>query len=397
MAVYDWEMVFLRQACVFVFCLTVALAGRMSIVADRGRADAAERVDLVRVPGNGLQPQAVVDRDGRVHVIYFGGEPAHGDVFYTRLDGDDRFSTPVRVNSEPATVVAIGNVRGARVALGSGRVHVAWVGSDRAAKAAEAAPMLYTRSRADGTFEPARNVHRNAGPIDGGSIGADDRGHVLVAWHSELPGRQGEAQRRTWIARSSDAGATFAGEFAASPDDAGACGCCGSSTFVDRAGTAYVLFRDAREKARREAMLLTSTDAGATFAAQVLQPWNIDACPMSTFALAEGGRATAAAWETAGQIYWSPIDRSTHHAGAPIAAPGASGRRKHPSIARNDRGETLVAWTEGMGWSRGGAVAWQLFDRNGAPAGAVGRAEGVPAWSLVSAFVRPDGRFAILY
>jgi hypothetical protein len=145
----------------------------------------------------------------------------------------------------------------------------------------------------------------------------------------------------------------------------------------------------------RETVLLTSTDRGVTFASRSLQDWEIAACPMSTFAFAEGGGAVVAAWETAGQVYWVRADGASSE--RPVAAPGSSGERKHPSIARNMRGETLLAWTEGMGWSRGGSLAWQVFDRTGAPKGDSGHADGVPAWSLVAAFAKRDGTFDVIY
>ena len=48
-------------------------------------------------------------------------------------------------------------------------------------------------------------------------------------------------------------------------------------------------------------------------------------------------------------------------------------------------GECANSWTEGMGWQRGGSVAWQLFDRDGDPLGeGRGNAEGVPVWSSVA-------------
>jgi hypothetical protein len=271
------------------------------------------------------------------------------------------------------------------------------MGSDKTRSEGTAAPMFYTRMRSDGTFEPERNVHHNDGPIDGGSVAADGGGRVYVAWHSETPGERGEQNRRAWVARSEDDGATFAREIAASPSDAGACGCCGTAAFAARRGTLFVLFRDARSPADRETMLLTSRDRGLAFTGQPLQDWKIAACPMSTFAVTEGGDRVVAAWETDGQIYWTSIEPSDGRASAPIAAPGTARGRKHPSIARNARGETLLAWTEGMGWSRGGSLAWQLFDPAGTPVGDIGHADGVPAWSLVAAFARRDGSFAIIY
>jgi hypothetical protein len=380
--------------------LKYAVAGVLALVpaalTRSHQVDASQdRVTLLRVPDGGLQPRAVVDNAGVVHVTYFNGEPSHGDVFYARLS-NGRFARAVRVNTQPGSAIATGNVRGPSLALGrDGQVHVAWMGSDRAARSDEAAPVLYTRSRSDGSFEPERNVHQNPGPIDGGSVGADRSGHVYVAWHSESPGSKGEVNRRAWVARSSDDGRTFTHETAASPADSGACGCCGTGTFVDSRATLYVLFRAARDTSHREAMLLTSTDRGATFTPRSLQDWEIAACPMSTFAFAEGDGAVVGAWETAGQVYWRRVDESRD--ARPIAPPGSTGARKHPSIARNARGETLLAWTEGMGWSRGGTLAWQLFDKTGAPASDPGRAEGVPAWSLVSAVASADGSFAVIY
>ncbi|MBI5761340.1 MAG: hypothetical protein HZA46_22750, partial [Planctomycetales bacterium] len=46
-------------------------------------------VKLVRTPEGGIQPQAVVDADGSVHLIYFKGQAGAGDLFYTKLSGSD--------------------------------------------------------------------------------------------------------------------------------------------------------------------------------------------------------------------------------------------------------------------------------------------------------------------
>src|SRR5262245_35164287 len=94
---------------------------------------AADRVTLARVPDAGIQPQVAQDRSGQMHLIYFKGDAAHGDLFYTRFDAKNaRFAPPLRVN-ELGTALATGTVRGGHLAIGrNGRVHVAWAGSDRA-------------------------------------------------------------------------------------------------------------------------------------------------------------------------------------------------------------------------------------------------------------------------
>ena len=104
-----------------------------------------------------------------------------------------------------------------------------------------------------------------------------------------------------------------------------------------------------------------------------------------------------AAWETMGNVLYGVIDPATTKMSKPIAAPGAAKGRKYPVVSGNSKGETLLAWTEGMSFRSGGSLAWQVFDKNGNPAGEIGHSDGVPARSLIAAFTRPDGGFTIVY
>src|SRR4051812_15447815 len=72
--------------------------------------EVGDRVTTVRVPNDGIQPQVAVDGKGVVHLLYFKGDPGGGDVFYTRAEGGKRFGAPLRVNSQPGSVVAVGNI-----------------------------------------------------------------------------------------------------------------------------------------------------------------------------------------------------------------------------------------------------------------------------------------------
>ncbi|HLW78308.1 MAG TPA: hypothetical protein VKU44_01810, partial [Terriglobia bacterium] len=137
--------------------VVVHLRGARPVLAD------LPGVVRLRTPDGGIQPQTALDRTGRLHLIYFKGDPAAGDIFYVRRDrGSTRFSLPMRVNQVPGSVMAVGSVRGAQIALGrNGRVHVAWLGSAKAMPRGpgNASPMLYTRMNDAGTaFEPERNV-----------------------------------------------------------------------------------------------------------------------------------------------------------------------------------------------------------------------------------------------
>jgi hypothetical protein len=366
-------------------------------------------VRIVSVPSRGLQPQVAVS-EGVLHMIYFAGDPKHGDVFYTRSkDFGDAFSSPVRVNSQEGSAIAIGAIRGAHISVGKrNRVHVAWNGSDTAEPRGPinpeagrpGSPMLYARLNDRGTaFEPQRNLMQQTFGLDGGgSVAADQSGNVYVGWHGKAPGaRAGEAGRQIWIARSRDEGRTFAEERPASDAPTGACGCCGMRLFADSRGVIHGLYRSAREDVHRDICVLRSQDNGTTFSVALLHPWNINACPMSSMDLVEAGSEVLGAWETQTQVYFAPVGRGADVArAATVTPPGNNPKRKYPALARNGRGETLLAWVEGSGWQRGGLLGWQIFDSAGRPSVACQVRQNVPVWSFPSVFVRPDESFAIV-
>lgn len=357
-------------------------------------------VKLMRTPHGGIQPQAVVDHQGVLHLIYFQGDPAHGDIFYVHrnLGADALFSTPIRVNSTRGSAIAVGTIRGAQLAVGeSGRVHVSWNGVG--AKETNGYSRLYVAyaylNNASTAFEPQRNLLGSGEEVDGGgSVAADTNGHVYVTWHSSPRGK-GEAAGGVYLARSTDGGQTFAPGKKINVQPTGQCGCCSMRAFVDHSGVLYVLYRAAGGNFDRDTTLLVSRDGATTFRSVVLGKWKLGACPMSSFSLAEGGQGVVGAWETAEQVYHARLADLTQ-VPAPKPAPGA-GSRKYPVFIPNASGETLFAWVEGAGWQRGGSLAWQVYDKDGNLKGALGRSDGVPAWSLITAVARPDGSFLLVY
>ena len=366
-------------------------------------AIAAERgVEVVRVPHGGIQPEARMDANGTAHLIYFKGDPLHGDIFYVYSKDGAAFSEPIRVNSQPGSAIAAGTVRGPHLTLGkNGRVHVAWMGSNLAKPKAEGdrAPMLYTRmNNAGDGFEPQRNViQRYPGVDGGGSVAADSDGNVYVAWHAPRE-EQTEADRYVWVTRSRDGGRTFEPEVAANPVPTGACGCCGMRIYAGESGKVYVLYRSATDLVHRDIYLLISDDHAESFTTNKLSPWKIGACVMSTASLAQGPDRILAAWETEKQVYLGRIDPASGALTEKIAMPGEGENRKHPRVAVNSRGESLVAWTEGTGWNQGGSVAWQMFGRDGRPLpGRSGKADGLPAWGTPAVIVCPDDSFKIMF
>lgn len=358
-------------------------------------------INLMRVPDSGIQPQ-IIEKDGIVHLLYFTGDPKTGDLNYVvSRDYGKTFSKPLRVNSEPGTVMATGNIRGGQIAIGAnGRVHVAWIGSSVAQPraASNSAPVLYARmADTKDRFEPSQHVNDASWGADGASIAADSKGDVFVFWHAQPPKGKSEADRKLWIARSTDGGKFFAAEKVAWSEPTGVCGCCGSRAFADADDAVYVLFRAATQMIHRDMYLLTSLDRGMTFHGADISRWDIGACVMSSASLIQAGKDVIAAWEAEKQVYFGRVDHATHEMGGVTAAPESGTNRKYPAIATNNNGQTLFVWTENMAWAKGGSVAWQLYDRRNHPEALHGQTAGVPAWSLVAAFARPDGSFTIVY
>jgi len=164
------------------------------------------------------------------------------------------------------------------------------------------------------------------------------------------------------------------------------------------ASDVYILYRAATASVDRDMVLLTSRNQGASFKGTRLHRWKLRACPMSSEAFAQTRTGVLAAWETRGQVFYGKIDPTTMLTTRIIAAPGVGNDRKHPAVAGDAHGETLLVWTEGTGWQKGGSLAWQLFDHDGKPAAEKGRREGaVPTWGLATAVARPEGGFTIIY
>jgi len=380
----------------FIGCVVAALAAGAGMPVSHA-ATAAPRVSVVPTPAGGIQPQAVVDDRGIIHIVYFTGEPGGGDLYYAELTSAAdrvRAAASVRVNSVAGSALATGSVRGAQIALGRGGiVHVAWHGSKPVpGSGSPHAPVWYARAPGGHRFEEQRMLSGAISGIDGSTVAADRDGHVTVAWHGLGP-KPGEDERLVYLANSTSDGATFAAAVPATSAPIGTCGCCGLKALFDRTGTLDVLYRSATNGTHRDTTWL-AIRGGAASAPVRVHPWDIEACPMSTFALADTGSGVAAAWETAQQIYSATLDPATGSVRDLAAVPG-TGSRKHPSIAVNAAGERLLAWTEDTAWKRGGTLAWRITDRSGAELAHAADAGPVPVWGLVSAVAAPDGSFVI--
>jgi hypothetical protein len=349
-------------------------------------------VRFERVPEGGVQPQIATTRDGTLHLVYLTGAPSGGDIHYvTKKANATAWSTPHTLNSAPGTAVAMGTIRGAQFAVGKDdSLHVVWNGpggKDRPS------PLFYSRSLNRGaTFEKQRDLRASTQGLDGGaSVAASAKGEVFIVWHgTPADATPGEINRRVFILKSADNGSTFSAPKIANADDPGVCACCSLKTFVTPTGELLTLYRAARSAAQRDITLMTSTDGGTTFLHRNVGPWAISACPMSSASVIAAGSQTRAAWEADGKVFTALLDATSD------ALAVSDNKARHPALAINARGETLVTWSVGTGWQKGGQLAWLVLDATGKPTANRGTKPGIPVWGFTAAYAEGD-QFVILY
>lgn len=361
-------------------------------------AETPREIAWIRLPPGAMQPELASDRSGRLHAVWLSGPAGASEVNYASLGDAGRISPPpMRVNSQAGSAIAMGTIRGARIAVSpNGTIHVVWNGSSTASpRPPRSSPLLYARKPAGATgFEAQRNLIAATADLDGGgAVVVDGTEAVHVFWHAgDGQGQTREDRRRVFESVSQDDGKTFGTEHPIDPGDGtGVCGCCGLRAATDSKGRVFVVYRGAKDVVHRGTQLLEPVADGIGFHRRLLQDWTSGACPMSLPALVGRSTGMQFAWETGGRIFGQEGDAPE----PTLLVPGPGAR--HPSMASNSNGETLLVWTEGTGWNRGGSLGWRLFDPKGKPTSSGGTRDDLAVWSYPAVAARPDGSFVIAY
>lgn len=352
------------------------------------------QVLIESLPEPGIQPQVVVTAAGVVHLVYLKGDAKACDIRHaTRRVGSSAWAAPITINSVPRSATAMGTIRGAQIAMGKDdSVQVIWNGSTNAKPGKmPQAPLLHARLL-PGTkeFSPQQNLLGDTTALDGGaSIAANDKGHVSIVWHAAPAGEMGEGARLVWARYSADDGRTFSAPTPLNSAQPGVCACCSLRAHLAADDTLSVLYRAATAPNARGMTLITQK-AGRTTLTK-LDDWRIAACPMSSASFLPTAQTVRAAWENDGQII-------TRLMGDPAASALKIGPKnaKHPALAQNTKGQTLITSVIGSGWSKAGSLHWEVLDAQGRATGS-GEGEKLPVWSFAAAYANPDGSFVILH
>lgn len=293
------------------------------------------QVQVESLPEQGIQPQVAVSAEGMVHLVYIKGDAKACDIRHTvRRAGGSEWAAPVTVKRTPHSAIAIGSIRGAQIALGKDDVvQVIWNGSAEAKPDGMAqAPLLHARLMPGATaFSHQQNLLGDTRALDGGASIAAN-GKGRVAV--------------VW--------------HAAPPGE--------------------------DEESARLVWVRYSEDDGSTFSAPALlntaQPGVCACCSLRAHLAADGTLSVLYRAATAPTERGMCLITETRNA-------------KHPTLARNSKGQTLIASIIGSGWSKAGTLHWDLLDAGGLII-ASGDGRKLPVWSYAATYAQPDGGFVIL-
>lgn len=286
------------------------------------------------------QPQAAVDADGTIHVVYGVGD----EILHCR--SSDHGKTFSRPHELPRLgVLALGMRRGPRIAVFNGQISVTAIagpigkgrdGDVLCCRSADGGQTWQGAVRVNDVEDSAREG------LHGLAAGAD--GTLCCVW---LDLRHGTTE--VLASTSRDGGATWSKNVLVyhSPDGS-VCECCHPSVAIGADRKIHVLWRNALD-GNRDMYVASSDNGGAIFGdASKLGAgsWQLQACPMdggAVAALADG--AIASVWRRDDTVFVQHGD---------ILAEESLGQGEQPWLAAAEN-ELYVIWLR----RRGGPAYWR--------------------------------------
>ncbi|MEX0610517.1 MAG: sialidase family protein [Pirellulales bacterium] len=201
------------------------------------------------------QPQAAIDRDGGIHVVFGSGD----SIYHAASDDAKAFGPPVKVASEGK--LSLGMRRGPRIAIARGAIVIsAIVGARGGGRDGD---LLAWRSTDGGkSWSSSTRVNGVAGSAREGlhAMAAGEQGRVYSVWLDLRGGRT-----EIFGSGSEDGGASWSQNKRIYRSPSGSvCECCHPSVAFGPHGTLYVMWRNSID-GLRDMFLVKSPDGGATF------------------------------------------------------------------------------------------------------------------------------------
>jgi hypothetical protein len=358
-------------------------------------------IRLQRIPDEGIQPRILQDENGNTHLLYFkkrfpNPQSRDGDLYYRQYDRAlGNWGNPVKVSS--SSFNHLDSIGRAGFAIdGEGRVQVIWY---------QTRPSHYFHARSNTArteFEVQRSIISvNIEGVDAGAEVAAKENQVVIVWAAG--NLQREMERTVFARISLDYGQSFSDEIMIGNKSLGACACCSLAAQFDSQGKLLVAYRSAVDGIGRHMQLLTVTPVSSApnesyyTTLHDLQRWELAACPVTTNDFIQDLHNNSwLVFENESRIVELNITAGTLP--ALIAEPLTKTRQKNPAMAFDLQGNRLIVWAEGISFSRGGYLNWQLLDVDGKKPGSEAVPEiAVPDYSFPAVMTLPEGGFVILY
>ena len=355
----------------------IAVVGTIVLCTPAAKADeGTSRVIARTLPRPGGPVVAKTDADGAIHLLY---DSEDGPKYGKSTDDGVTFQA-IPVLSEGSRKKGL-KYSGWDLAVGKGgRVHVA-MGTNAWQLKLPREEWGYLYASLDpgsSQFSPVRNINHK--PSEGFSIAADDRGNVTACWLAD----------KLYANVSTDNGETFAPFVEINPQY-NPCNCCTTSAAYGEDGRLAILYREETKNDRDMYLVLwdqARNQSSRTRMSRTL--WNVNACPMSYYAIARAPAGYVAVWPTRGEVFFTRLDIKGEPSGEPeIKTSGKSGMRTGLLALSGTDGNTLVVWRDGD------RIAWQLYGADGQPLGRPGSVESRGAG--VAGVVDNAGRFVLFH
>jgi hypothetical protein len=340
------------------------------------KATAANRVEIIHVPGASNVMKAETGPGNAIHLLY---DTDDGPQYVKSTDGGKTFSTPVAVVDRASRKPGLQFITWDMAVDGVGRVHVALGNNAWKLKLPQTEWGLFYAALPQGvtTFSPLRSLNHK--PSEGFSIAADFRGAVTASFLSG----------KLFTMSSVDRGGSFA-DYRELDPSLDPCKCCTTSTAYGSDGRLAVLYREESNNERDIYLALTDPSGKAGFTRTRISgtPWKLEGCPMTYFSIRPTSSGYVAAWPTKGQIYFARLDRNgTVLPPGEVATPGRCGIRTGILALAARDGTVLVTW------KNQDTLHWQCYDSQGLPLDSAGSAPG--SGTGAAAVVLADGNFAV--
>lgn len=332
------------------------------------------RVTTIRVPNGGEAADAKISSDGVIHLLYNSQDIPY---YVKSSDNGATFSSRIAVVDKESRKPDL-EFLGSAMPIGKGgAVYVAMMTNNWKLKLPNVPEGMVYATLAPGAraFTPVRSL--NGRPSEGFSLAADENGNVAATWLAD----------KLFVNFSHDAGKTFTpnAEINRAYDP---CNCCTTRGAYGADGNLAVLYREETNNQRDMYVVMLTKDGRESRNRISATLWNINACPMTYFAISPTKDGYVAAWPTKSEIYFTRLDKAGKVLPpGEVKTPGRSGMRTGVVALGASDGSTLIAWRHQD------EVGWQLYGEDGQPQGAPGSMKS--AGKGAAGVVDTKGRFLL--